>query len=151
MQDIAQHTRVDPNGRIVKYNNFIKRVLTTPKSSDSLKEWNLTLSNALITINGRVLPQENLNGDNHKYPAGHNNDWTAQLRSLPMYKNIVGIQCWAIVTPHMCSSNVGKFTNTLISVADNLGFKLPKPRMLVLVITIINAIIILLKYKICYV
>ncbi|CAH1725632.1 unnamed protein product [Aphis gossypii] len=120
MQDIAQHTRVDPNGRIVKYNNFIKRVLTTPKSSDSLKEWNLTLSNALITINGRVLPQENLNGDNHKYPAGHNNDWTAQLRSLPMYKNIVGIQCWAIVTPHMCSFNVGKFTNTLISVADKL-------------------------------
>ncbi|KAE9523124.1 hypothetical protein AGLY_016478 [Aphis glycines] len=130
MQDIAQHTRVDPNGRIVKYNNFIKRVLTTPEvniSSDSLKEWNLTLSNALITINGRVLPQENLYGGNHKYPAGYNNDWTAQLRSLPMY-DIVKIPCWAIVTPHMWSSNVGQFTNTLIRVANNLGFQLPRPR-----------------------
>ncbi|KAE9532669.1 hypothetical protein AGLY_009750 [Aphis glycines] len=120
MQYIAQHTRVDPNGRIVKYNNFIKRVLTTPKSLDSLKEWNLILSNALITINGRVLPQENLYGDNHKYPAGYNNDWIAKLRSLPMY-NIVKIPCWAIVTPHMWNSDVGQFTNTLVRVANTLG------------------------------
>jgi len=31
MQDLAQYTRVDPTGRIIKYNNFIKRVHTTPK------------------------------------------------------------------------------------------------------------------------
>jgi len=31
MQDLAQYTRVNPTKRIIKYNNFIKRVLTTPK------------------------------------------------------------------------------------------------------------------------
>jgi len=99
------------------------------------------LSNALITINGHVLPQENLfYGDNHKYPAGNNNDWTEKLRSLPMY-SIIKIPCWAIVTPHMWSSDVGQFTNTLLKIANTLGFKLQRPRMLVLlVITIINAI-----------
>ncbi|XP_050063196.1 piwi-like protein Siwi [Aphis gossypii] len=127
MQDIAQHTRVDPNGRIVMYNNFIKRVLTTPKSSDLLKEWNLTLSNALVTIHGRVLPQENLYGDNHKYPAGYNNNWSSKLRSLPMY-NMIKIPCWAIVTPYMWSSDVGRFANSLVKIANNLGFPLQRPR-----------------------
>ncbi|CAH1733066.1 unnamed protein product [Aphis gossypii] len=127
MQDLAQYTRVNPTKRIIKYNNFIKRVLTTPKSLDSLKEWNLTLSNKLITVFGRVLPQQDLYGDNHIYPAGYNGDWSANLRSSPMCI-MAKIPCWTIVTPRIWSSDVGQFTNTLLRVANNLGFPLQRPR-----------------------
>jgi len=97
------------------------------------------LSNELISIFGRVLPQQDLYGDNHIYPAGYNGDWSANLRSSPMYI-MAKIPCWAIVTPRMWSSDVGQFTNTLLRAANNLGFPLQRPRMLVLVIIIINAI-----------
>ncbi|XP_026813338.1 piwi-like protein Siwi isoform X2 [Rhopalosiphum maidis] len=129
MQDIAQFTRTDPTERISKYNTFIRRVLTTPMSTESLTQWNLTLSNKLITIPGRVLPQEMLySGKNDStYPAGINADWTAHLRSLPMYRH-AEISNWVIVTPYMWSSDVGQFTNTLLRVANNMHFSLSRPR-----------------------
>uniref|UniRef100_A0A2S2NF98 Protein piwi n=1 Tax=Schizaphis graminum TaxID=13262 RepID=A0A2S2NF98_SCHGA len=127
MRDIAQFTRTDPTNRIIKYNSFIRRVLTTPKSAESLTQWNLTLSNKLITIPGRVLPQEKLYSVNNlPYPAGINADWTFHLRSLPMHRSIE-ISKWVIVTPSNWSSDVEKFTKTLLRVASNMNFTLPIP------------------------
>jgi len=97
------------------------------------------LSNKLITVNARVLPEENLRGDNHKYPSGKNANWTSNLRNSPMFKRAV-IPFWVLVTPRQHSSDVGKFINTLLQVANGLGFTLQRPRMLVLVIIIINPI-----------
>lgn len=127
MKDLAQYTRVDPTGRIVKYNNFIKRVHTTPKSADTLVQWNLTLSNKLITVNARVLPEEILHGDKKQYPSGKNANWTLNMRSSPMFSR-AQISCWVLVTPHQYSSNVGQFTNTLLEVAHGMGFNLQRPK-----------------------
>ncbi|XP_027854008.2 piwi-like protein Siwi [Aphis gossypii] len=128
MRDLAQYTRVDPTGRIVKYNNFIKRVHTTPESADTLAQWNLTLSNKLITVNARVLSEENLSGaDSHKYPSGKNANWTSNLRNTAMFRRAI-ILFWVLVTPRQHSSDVGKFIDTLLMVANGLGFTLPRPR-----------------------
>ncbi|KAF0707393.1 piwi-like protein Siwi, partial [Aphis craccivora] len=126
MQDLSQYTRVDPTGRIAKYNNFIKRIHNTPKSADTLTQWNLTLSNKLITINARVLPEETLYGDSHKYLSGKNANWTSNLRTLPMYIR-AQIPCWVIVFPRTWRSDVENFKNTLLKVAHGLGFKLQSP------------------------
>jgi len=87
------------------------------------------------------LPQEKLHSGNNDitYPAGINADWTTQLRSIPMYRH-AEISNWVIVTPYKFSSDVEKFTNTLLRVANNMHFSLPRPRMLVLVIIIFNVI-----------
>ncbi|KAF0765863.1 piwi-like protein Siwi, partial [Aphis craccivora] len=127
MQDLAQYTRVDPTGRIVKYNNFIKRVHTTPKSADTLAQWNLTLSNKLITVNARVLPEENLHGDKKHYPSGKNANWTLNMRNSHMFSR-AQISCWVLVTPQQYSSNIGKFINTLLEVAHGMGFNLQRPK-----------------------
>jgi len=97
------------------------------------------LSNKLITINARVLPEETLYGDSHKYLSGKNANWTSNLRTLPMYIR-AQIPCWVIVFPRTWRSDVENFKNTLLKVAHGLGFKLQSPTMLVLVIVIINAI-----------
>jgi len=97
------------------------------------------LSNKLITVNARVLPEEILCGDKHKYPSGKNANWTSNLHNSPMFIS-AKISCWVLITPRGCSSYIGKFTNTLLDVAKRLGFTLQRPTMLVLVIIIINAI-----------
>jgi len=94
------------------------------------------LSNKLITVNGRVLKQENLQG----YSVGFNGDWTSKLHSSHMCNIATMPNCWAILTFEKWSTKVEEFTKHLINVAKELKFTLQRPKMLVLVIKIITAI-----------
>ncbi|XP_060874625.1 piwi-like protein Siwi [Metopolophium dirhodum] len=126
MADLAVYTRVGPSERIGKYNSFINRILDTPKSAESLSQWNLTLSNKLVTFNGRVLTQETLQGNQIKYPAGNTADWTTSLRSAPMF-TCAEIKRWAVLGPQSNGGQVRQFVKTLLTVAKKMSFNLPPP------------------------
>ncbi|XP_016658527.1 piwi-like protein Siwi isoform X1 [Acyrthosiphon pisum] len=126
MTDLAVYTRVGPSERINKYNSFINRVLTTPKSAESLSRWNLTLSNKLVTFNGRVLTQETLQGNQIKYPAGNAADWTSSLRAAPMF-TCAEIKRWAVIGSQSNGGQVRLFIKTLLTVARKMAFNLPPP------------------------
>ncbi|XP_022160802.1 piwi-like protein Siwi isoform X2 [Myzus persicae] len=127
MKDLAVYTRVGPSKKISQYNNFINRILTTPKSAESLTQWNLTLSNNLVTIPGRVLAQEILQSYEKKYPAGIDADWTKYTRSIPMF-TCAEIQHWAIVCPTNVIGRVKPFIQMILDVSRNMGFNLPPPQ-----------------------
>ena len=49
---------------------------------EDLKEWNMQLAEKLMEFQGRVLPQEKIiQGNDVKYDAGPQTDWTRELRS----------------------------------------------------------------------
>lgn len=129
MSDLAVYTRVGPSERIGKYDSFINRILTTPKSAESLSQWNLTLSNKLVTFNGRVLTQETLQGNQIKYPAGNAADWTTSLRSAPMF-TCAEIKRWAVLGPQSNGGQVRQFIKTLLTVAKKMSFNLPPPEII---------------------
>nr|CAD7450892.1 unnamed protein product [Timema bartmani] len=82
MRALAEHTRVGPDIRIQKLNNFCNRLLGEQAVRQDLDEWNLQLSNRLVEFNGRILPQEKiLQAQDIKYDAGADTDWTRNLRS----------------------------------------------------------------------
>jgi len=93
----------------------------------------LTLSNKLVTIAGRVLPQETLQVNNHKYLTGHEANWTMHVRSSAMF-TCAEIKRWAVLCPQANSNQIGQFLKTLLNVARNMSFNLPPPEMLVLAI-----------------
>ncbi|CAI6362543.1 unnamed protein product [Macrosiphum euphorbiae] len=126
MNDLAVYTRVGPTERISKYNNFINRVLTTPKSAETLSQWNLTLSNKLVTFNGRVLTQETLQGSQIKYPAGNTADWTSSLRNTAMF-TCAEIKQWVVLGPQSNGGQVRLFIKSLLTVASKMKFNLPPP------------------------
>jgi hypothetical protein len=53
---------------------------------EDLAEWNMKLAEKLVQFQGRILPQEKIvqggvPGQEVKYDAGHQTDWTRELRS----------------------------------------------------------------------
>ncbi|XP_015373015.1 PREDICTED: piwi-like protein 2 [Diuraphis noxia] len=131
MADLAMYTRIGPTERIGRYNNFMDQILTTPESADLLTQWNLTLSNKLVTIPGRVLPQEMLQVNEQKFSTGNDANWTAQLCSSSMF-TCAEIKRWAVLCPEGNSNQLRQFIQTLLKVAKNMSFNLPLPEMLVL-------------------
>eukprot|EP00102_Acyrthosiphon_pisum_P020704 XP_016657914.1 PREDICTED: protein piwi-like [Acyrthosiphon pisum] len=129
MAVLNKHRRVGSSEIIDRYNSFINRILTTPKFAESLKKWNLTLSNKLVTIPGRVLPQESLHGNNYIFPAGNKANWTVQLSKLPMF-TCAEIQRWVVLGPEENGAEVRQFTNTLLQVAKGMSFNLPQPEII---------------------
>lgn len=95
---------------------------------EAFERWNLTLSNELVTIPGRVLKPEIISSSTESFDSGNEADWTKKLRSFPMYA-CAEMKRWAIVTPASCNHEVNMFLNTLYRVCEGLRFRLPRPDM----------------------
>nr|CAD7463126.1 unnamed protein product [Timema tahoe] len=128
MRALAEHTRVGPDIRIQKLNNFCNRLLGEQAVRQDLDEWNLQLSNRLVEFNGRILPQEKiLQAQDIKYDAGADTDWTRNLRSNPLLI-IPQLQFWVVIVPNRASRDAGGFIQTLIKAAGGMRFIMPKPQ-----------------------
>lgn len=93
-----------------------------------LKRWNLTLSNKLVDVPGRVLPIEQLKSNTKAYDAGIEADWTRYLRGLPMF-TCASMKNWVIVTPQDNARDVQAFAQSLQKAAQGMSFSLPSPIM----------------------
>lgn len=60
MQDVAQHTRVNPDGRIRRLLDFNSRLQGTQACTTAFRDWGLDLSRQLVDVPGRVLPPEKI-------------------------------------------------------------------------------------------
>lgn len=93
---------------------------------EALKEWNLTLSNEIVKIKGRVLPSEKVYCNTKSYDSGENADWSKHVRSVPMYTS-AKIQRWIVIYPNHYVNDVKQFVNTLKRVGDGMSFRLSQP------------------------
>ncbi|XP_026806338.1 piwi-like protein Siwi [Rhopalosiphum maidis] len=125
-RDIAYHTKLNSTARVSKYNDFIERVLNTSESKELLNKWNLTLSNKLIQLNGRILKQEMIKGNQRECSYGHDANWTKNLHNLPMYRTVI-LKKWLVIFQSDNKSAVEEFVSTLRNVAKGLNFDLPQP------------------------
>lgn len=146
MSDLSVYTRVSPSQRIDKLNRFIGRLNSTEKvnifnikifsynlfivfqSMEALTRWNLTLSNSLVEIPGRILKQETITSHTSNFISGSNADWTRHLRSFPLYA-CAEMKRWVVVTPAFCLNEVNSFLSTLKTVSRGLCFNIPRPEM----------------------
>lgn len=95
---------------------------------NELKKWNLTLSNSLVDVPGRIIKSQDIYNKNLQSLSGNTTDWTGNLRSSPMFMSAT-IKLWVILTPEKFYSYVIEFVKTLIKVANNMSFKVPTPNM----------------------
>ncbi|XP_025194220.1 piwi-like protein Siwi [Melanaphis sacchari] len=129
MKDMGTHTRIDPKNRIERLTTFANRLLNTPDSVTELKRWNLTLSNSLIELTGRILPPEQIKSsatDKNGYSGNNDGDWTHHLRKLPMFK-LKNVKKWIIVTSIEYERDINPFVTSLTKSAKGMSFMLPNP------------------------
>ncbi|XP_060844955.1 piwi-like protein Siwi [Rhopalosiphum padi] len=126
MKDIAYHTKLNPTARVSKYNDFIERVLNTSESKELLNKWNLTLSDKLVQLNGRILRQEMIKGNQSQCSYNYDADWSKEIQNLPMYRTVI-LKKWLVIFPSGNKSAVEEFISTLRNIAKKLNFDLPQP------------------------
>lgn len=93
-----------------------------------LEKWNLTLSNQLVTVPGRILAPEQIKSHNRTYDGGPDADWTRHIRTLPMFTNSV-VRTWVVLVQQDLQRDVQLFTQTLAKAAQGMSFVLPQPYM----------------------
>lgn len=93
---------------------------------ETLNNWNLSLTDDLVQIKGRVLDQQKIYSNSKIYESGVEADWTKYIRALPMFMSATMNQ-WAVVFPDFSQQNVKTFIKTVIQVAGNMSLRLPLP------------------------
>lgn len=94
-----------------------------------LKKWNLTLSENLVDVSGRIFPSEQIHySNNGVYNGGSDADWTRHLRDLPMFTCTLP-SIWTVLFPRESCNEVKSFICNLIKVAKQMSFILPQPMM----------------------
>ncbi|KAG5886057.1 hypothetical protein JTB14_009506 [Gonioctena quinquepunctata] len=128
MRALSDHTRVGPPGRMDKLRDFSNRMQRCPEVVQELRRWDLEVARDLVRFQGRVLPQETIvGGNNAKYPAGPQADWTRELRALPMF--IPGqIQKFAVVCPMKFKGSCQDFIQCLQKSARGMSWDIGQPR-----------------------
>ncbi|XP_046741985.1 piwi-like protein Siwi [Diprion similis] len=128
MKALSDHMRVGPESRVQKLLAFNQRLRSQPDVCTDLKDWNLSLSDKLIDIPGRIMPSEKIIfGREKKVDAGPEADWTRELRNVTML-SCGKMDNWALIVTSRAKRDVENFVSTLIQVSTKLGFKLPQPR-----------------------
>lgn len=131
MRALADHTRLSPEGRIQRLEQFSERMRKNKKIVEELKKWDMELAQKLVEFPGRVLPTENIiQGQNGgvKYSAGQDTDWTKSLRSNQML-SLGQLNVWAVVCPVSLKRDSYNFVQSLQKVAQGMGMRIPMPKL----------------------
>lgn len=127
MNAVAQHTRLSPADRIARIINFNLRLQSNAVSAEVLKEYNVTLSNELVALQGRVLsPEKVIFGNNQEAVMDQRSEWTHVFRNCKLF-NPKCLKNWFLITPRMHEVKVRSFVGKMLEAAKGMGFMMSAP------------------------
>uniref|UniRef100_A0A1A9VTU4 Piwi n=1 Tax=Glossina austeni TaxID=7395 RepID=A0A1A9VTU4_GLOAU len=134
MRAMADHTRLEPRGRMDRLRTFNRRLQQTEGSIRILKDWNMTLDRELVELSGRILdPQRIVFKDHNKLSAGDNADWTRLFRDNGLFTTPTrGLERWSVISPTRSSRELRNFVETLIRAARGMNMKIDRPEELII-------------------
>lgn len=133
MRELANHTRLNPNGRIQRLLSFNRRLQTEPQVVDELREWNFRLDTKLVTIPRRIFEPERIGfgGQSGVVSAGDQADWTRELRNKQMFITAT-LQKWFIIVPNRLVNDSEAFVATIRSSVRQINFPIANPERIVI-------------------
>uniref|UniRef100_T1IRX1 Uncharacterized protein n=1 Tax=Strigamia maritima TaxID=126957 RepID=T1IRX1_STRMM len=131
MRELANHTRVPPDGRVAKLTHFMKRINTDPRVIEDMKNWCFKFSDNLVSINGRNLGCENIimTADPSSNGFGYNikeADWSREIRGARLLEP-VGLQHWVLIHTGRDQAIANDFVSTFERVCRPMGMLFPRP------------------------
>uniref|UniRef100_A0A224YKC6 Aubergine n=1 Tax=Rhipicephalus zambeziensis TaxID=60191 RepID=A0A224YKC6_9ACAR len=128
MRDLAQHTRVEPTKRVRNLLEFIGRINGHAEIRQEMDRWGLKFDDALVAIEGRVLPAERIGqGDrSHRYNP-QTADFSRETRDQRLHMT-VNIESWLVICPKREEPNTTEFVRTLLSVCPPMGLGMGQPQ-----------------------
>lgn len=131
MRSLAEHTRLAPDRRIARLEDFNQRLQHCKDSAEIFRFWKTELDRRLVEVQGRVLAPETIffhpQSDQYKMSAGDTAEWQMAFRNNPMYLT-VSLTNWAIVIPGNNERNVHDFLGCLYQASRQMHFLVEEPR-----------------------
>ncbi|KAG9353937.1 hypothetical protein JZ751_012061 [Albula glossodonta] len=128
MKDLSYHTRLTPEQRESRLNRFISNVNRNPEVQSELSTWGLNFDNKPLTIQGRVLPTENILQGPRTYCAW-TADWSREMRGVPLNSS-PPLQCWMLFFTRRNGDVAHSLLQTLFRVCQPMGMRLQRPAMI---------------------
>lgn len=128
MRDLSQHTRLTPQDRVKRLNDFNQRLQRQERAVQVFQENFITLDRNLVEFDGRRLKQEVIEfGNDETVDLGHPNvrnkaDWTRDLTRNVMYTEVMTtkLRNWFYVFPSRIEREAGGFLEQLKQAARGL-------------------------------
>ncbi|XP_022902156.1 piwi-like protein Siwi [Onthophagus taurus] len=131
MSALAKHTRISPQDRVNKLRDFHKRLASNPDIQRELRQWDIKFSNELVHFEGRCLAREQIKYHSDSIPAAEDASWTRDLQKqrmlyeAPLTNEHGG---WVVMCTRHDVSDVNKFIECITRAAHGMGWRIPKPR-----------------------
>nr|AGH30329.1 aubergine [Nilaparvata lugens] len=128
MRAMADRTRMDSRTRQERLMVFQKRFTQTPKNAEELKNWNLSLSKNLVSMNSRILPPERvLFGGGNAVTLERGPDWTNNFRNCSLLATSA-ISNWVVVGLSNAQRDIQEFVSLLQKSARGMGLRIDQPQ-----------------------
>ncbi|XP_050410256.1 piwi-like protein 1 isoform X1 [Patella vulgata] len=131
MKDLSTHTRVAPNGRCQKLKEFITLINTNEKVQEEMNGWGLRFSPNLLSIRGRVLPQEVLTTSAALNPQPltydpKECDWSKSLREKRLLTP-VNLSNWLAISTQRDGAATQDLVKSLQQLSQPMGIRVNNP------------------------
>ncbi|XP_060067150.1 piwi-like protein 1 [Ylistrum balloti] len=126
MKDIACHTRVTPNQRNLTMKKFIDSVNGNPDAKKELSNWGLELMNDTLSMDGRLLPQENIIYRNYKSLAGPNADWGRDVTKQHVI-TAVPLKNWVVLYTKRDGTKASNYIKQMLQCCPQMGIECHPP------------------------
>ena len=98
MQEVSNHTRVAPSGRIQKLLAFNKRLSQKEEIFEDFKKWHFEIDKNLIELKGRQLYPETISYGNMSKQTNESADFTRELQTAEAVLS-AQLRHWFVVCP----------------------------------------------------
>lgn len=127
MKKLAEHTKQGPVKRVAALKRFISTINSQPEVKDRLKNWGLKFEDNLATVQGRVLPDEQILFEGGRSAqAGPQANWDREFRNQKLFK-CVDCKEWLFIHTKRDASTANDLMNNLNKTGRPMGFNLARP------------------------
>nr|QKI80092.1 Piwi2 [Eriocheir sinensis] len=128
MKDLADYLRTAPDKRVHSLMRLNRNLLAHEKAKEEMTNWGLQMSNKLVELQGRVLPEEAILQSGKTVTYNRDSaDWSREIRSLRLNAPI-SVQRWAIVFPARHKDSARELCTTLQRVGPPMGMQFANPQ-----------------------
>lgn len=129
MKDLAQHTKVSPQGRVQNLEGFMKQLHENPTAQKELSQWKMSFDRTLLKMNGRALPPEAMFQRNAQFSYKQQEaDWSRETRGKELIST-VNMTKWKLLYTQRDNNVANDFKQTLQKVCGPMGMQVAEPAM----------------------
>ncbi|CAH1795347.1 unnamed protein product [Owenia fusiformis] len=131
MKDLASHTRITPEKRIIELRKFIDAVTSNPEVVAMLEGWGLRLHSDIMDTSGRTLPPEDILTGGRLIKGTVQADWGRDIVRNNVIQ-AVDLRCWIVIVTNRDRQRGQDFVENCGRSCGAMGIRMAQPNVIII-------------------